>query len=122
MQEACAIGQAALKEVPDQDGLIHAVTAWAALKCGRPADETRAIIASARRGSEGEQVLLEDEAALALQEGDKETALKKLNAFAALARPIDLAGLDKEPLFSGLKDEQRFWVLVLKARQEASGH
>jgi tetratricopeptide (TPR) repeat protein len=121
-QEAYAIGKAALKEVSDIDGLIHALTAWAALKDGRPAAETRVILASAPRGDVAEQTLLECEAALALQEGDKETALKKLNAFAALARPIDLAGLDKEPLFSGLKDEPRFWVLVLKARQEAAGH
>jgi hypothetical protein len=66
--------------------------------------------------------LLEDEAALALQEGDKETALKKLNAFAAIAPVADVAVLDKEPLFSGLKDEPRFWVLVLKARQEVTVH
>jgi tetratricopeptide (TPR) repeat protein len=121
-QEAYLIGKTAIKEVSDLDGLIHALTVWAALKCGRPAAEVRAVLASSPRGGKDEALLLEDEAALALQEGDKETALKKLNAFAALARPIDLAGLDKEPLFSGLKDEQRFWVLVLKARQEAAGH
>jgi arylsulfatase A-like enzyme len=121
-QEVCAIGQAALKEVPDQDGLIHAVTAWAALRSGRPATETRVILASAPRGDVAEQTLLECEAALALQEGDKETALKKLNAFAAIAPVTDVAALDQEPLFFGLKDEPRFWVLVLKARQEASGH
>lgn len=121
-QEAYAIGKAALKEVSDLDGVIHGFTAWAALKSGRPAAETHVVMVSASRGGEGEQVLLEDEAALALQDGDKETALKKLNAFAAIAPIADVAVLDKEPLFSGLKEEPRFWVLVLKARQEAGAH
>jgi tetratricopeptide (TPR) repeat protein len=121
-QEAYAIGRAALKEVADLDGLIHSYTAWAALKDGRPAAETRAIITSARRGGEGESLMVLEEAVLALQDGDKEAALKKLDAFAAIAPASKVAGLDQEPLFSGLKDEPRFWVLVLKARQEAAGH
>ncbi len=122
LQESYDIGQVALKEVSDSDGNIHALTAWAALKIGRPSTETRAIIRSAKRGGEADQLLLEDEAALALQDGDKEAALKKLNAFAAIAPAADVALLDKEPLFAGLKEEPRFWVLVLKARQEAGGH
>lgn len=121
-QEAYAIGRAATKEVSDLEGGVHAITAWAALKSGRPAADTRAIITSSPRGGKDEALLLEDEAALALQDGDKETALKKLNDFAAISPATDVAVLDKEPLFSGLKEEPRFWVLVLKARQEASGH
>jgi arylsulfatase A-like enzyme len=121
-QEAFLVGKAALKEIADLDGVVHVLTAWAALKAGRSATETRAIIDSAAHGGRNDHVLLEDEAALALREGDKETALKKLNAFAAMAPAADVAALDKEPLFSGLKEEPRFWVLVLKARQEASGH
>jgi tetratricopeptide (TPR) repeat protein len=121
-QEAYAIGRAALKEVADLDGLIHSCTAWAALKDGRPAAETRAIITSAKRGGEGESLMVLEEAVLALQDGDKEAALKKLDAFAAIAPASKVAGLDQEPLFFGLKEEPRFWVLVLKARQEASGH
>ncbi len=121
-QDAYAIGKAALKEASDTEGGVHAITAWAALRSGRPAAETRAVLASSPRGGKDEPLLLEDEAALALQEGDKEAALKKLSAFAAIAPAADVVGLNKEPLFFGLKEDKRFWVLVLKARQEATAH
>ncbi len=121
-QDGYALGKVAITEVEDLDGLIHALTAWAALKSGHAATEVRSIVASAKRGGEGESLLLRDEAALALQEGDKEATLKKLNDFAEVAPAEDVAVLDKEPLFAGLKEEPRFWVLVLKARQQITDH
>jgi tetratricopeptide (TPR) repeat protein len=122
--EAYAVANLALKETSDYTGEVHVLLAWAAYELGRPVAEVEAALEEGGRIAGGDSgVALKLRALMALRRGDREAAIRFLQAMADAATPADVAMLGGDGRFRELKDDPRFWTLVIRAQKqvEASG-
>ncbi len=119
--EAWQLGQAALRETTDPEGEVRGQTAWAGLAAGRPEAEVLSVLDGAAGPAGTNPSLLKARAVLVLRRGDRDGALTRLEAVAGVVPPGELAALDSEPAFAPLREDPRFWKIVLKARRDSQG-
>ena len=119
--EAWQLGQAALRETTDPEGEVRGQTAWAGLAAGRPEAEVLSVLDGAAGPAGTNPSLLKARAVLVLRRGDRDGALTRLEAMAGVVPPGELAALDSEPAFAPLREDPRFWKIVLKARRDSQG-
>ncbi len=120
-REAWQLGALGVKEVDDFNGELHALTGYAALKSGRPAAEVLAFLEAAKERGPELPMALKARAVLALQAGDKEAAVGYLQRMAQEAEPGYITQLAGDPRFEPLREDSRFWTLILGARKALSG-
>lgn len=117
-QEAYTLGRAGLAKVDDVDGEIHALTGYAALKAGRPEAEVLGYFdEAAKRGPEF-PVALKGRAILAMGRGDKEAAMGYILAMAKDAPSPYLIQLEKDERFAPLREDPRFWAVLMEAKRK----
>jgi len=119
--EAYQLGKIGMEKVDDYNGEIHALTGYAALKAGRPTAEVEAILdEAAKRGPEF-PVALKARALLALQKGDKEAAMRALLKMAEDAPPPYITQIEGDERFAPLREDPRFWTMILTAKKKMGG-
>jgi len=119
--EAYQLGKLAVGNVDDFDGEIHALTGYAALKAGRPAAEAEALLdEAAKRGPEF-PLALKGRALLALQKGDKEAAMQRLLQMAENSPLPYIVQIEGDERFAPLREDPRFWAMILKAKKQMGG-
>ena len=117
--EAYALGRVALRETEDYSGMLQTLLAWSAHLSGRPDAEVLGYLEGAARSAPPRPLAFKLKALLAVRAGDKERALKELERMAADAPPFLLRELGEDPAFAPLREDPRFWKIVLKASQQA---
>ncbi|MCI4397305.1 MAG: hypothetical protein JHC34_00550, partial [Acidobacteria bacterium] len=118
-EDAFKLGQGALKTMDDYDGVIHALTGFAALKAGHPASEVRALLDGGVREGVEAPIALKGRALLAIQEGKSDEAIAYLQKLAASTEPSYMVNIGKDPRFAPLHEDARFWKIILTAQNSA---
>jgi arylsulfatase A-like enzyme len=118
--EAYLLGISALKNTEDLSGMTHLLMAWAAFLSSKSDSEvTRYLVdGEALGGSKG--LALKLRAALALRRGDKDQAIRYLEEMASVTSPRLVSNIGTETTFSALRDDARFWQIVLTAQNRAN--
>jgi arylsulfatase A-like enzyme len=117
-KEAYDVAALALTQVEDLEGEIRSLQAWAAYETGKPTAEVLALLDRAKGPTRETSWALKLRALIALKGGDREAALRHLEAMAKACTPQDVAQLGTDARFRELKTDERFWALVLKARKQ----
>lgn len=118
-EEALKLGQSALKTMDDYNGMIHALTGYAAIRAGRPAAEARALLDGGIRDGVEAQIALKGRALLAVQESKNDEAIAYLQKLAENSQPSYMASIGKDPRFAPLHEDARFWKIILTAQNSA---
>lgn len=118
-QEAYRLAQLALKETQDYSGELRVLAAWAAFETGRPEAEVNSLLDAALKMGPERGIALKLKALMALKKGDREAAVRHLEKMAASTTPAMVATLGGDARFKELKDDPRFWKLVIQARKDS---
>lgn len=120
-REAFDVATLALQQVDDMDGQIRSLQAWAAFEMGRPAGEVEALLEPVRAAGRENTYSLKLRALLKLKAGERLEALAILERMAAVSPDSDVATLGSDARFKDLKEEPRFWRIVIAAQKRVQG-
>ncbi len=118
-EAALDLGKSVLKQTDDYDGAIHALTGFAAIRAGRPAAEARAFLDGGIRDGVEAPIALKGRAILAVQEGKNDEAIAYLKKLAAVSEPGYMVNVGRDPRFAPLREDARFWKIILTAQNSA---
>ncbi|MEJ2421475.1 MAG: sulfatase-like hydrolase/transferase [Acidobacteriota bacterium] len=119
-KQAFQLGHLALEHVEDVRGRIHVLMAWALYRSGAESAQVRTYLDKASALAPESGLSYKLRALLALKSGNKDAAIKMLEKMSKVAPPVEIAMLGREKQFEPLGEDERFWLLVLTARREAS--
>jgi arylsulfatase A-like enzyme len=112
-QESYDAARVALQHTQDYSGMLNTLMAWAAFRCGKPQQEVLALLDEARKVAPERPLSYKLRAVLCLKNGDPEGAIGFLGRMASCAPPFLMKALENEEEFKPLRQDQRFWRLVM---------
>ncbi len=119
MQEAYQVARLTVKAMPDIQGKVNVLLAWAAYELGKPMPEVIAALNESRRlGGSDLALACKLRALLALKSGDRKGALSFLENMATVSPPEGMSMLAADKNFKDIQGDPRFVKLMAQAKKQ----
>ncbi len=112
-KESYETAQVALRYCQDYSGMLHVLLAWDAFRIGRPEREVAKLLDQAIALAPERPLSYKLKAVLCIKKGDNNGAISFLEKMASCAPPFLMKALETDEDFKPMREDQRFWQLVL---------